>query len=60
MFSTHPAPCVLSPKLVVYRDEEIVSIKLKRAAALIPSRPWEHRPPGEATPKGIRRTDPFR
>jgi hypothetical protein len=46
--------CVLSPRLVVYRDEEIVSPRLKRLASLIPTRPWERRPPGETIPQGIR------
>lgn len=53
-------PCVLSPKLVVYCDEELVSLKLKRVASLIPFKPGEKRPPGEALPRGIRRTDPHR
>lgn len=53
-------PCILSPKLVVYRDEELVSFRLKRVADLIPTRPGETRPPGEAVPKGIRRTDLIR
>ena len=51
---------VLSPNLVVYCDEEIVNLRLKRLASYIPSRPGERRPPGEALPKGIRRTDVFR
>lgn len=51
--------CVLSPNLVVYSDEEIVSLHLKRLASVIPSRPGEKRPPGEAIPKGIRRTERF-
>jgi len=51
--------CVLPPKLVVYRDEEIVSLKMKRLAALIPQRPGENRPPGEAVPRGLRRRDLF-
>lgn len=45
--------CVLPPNLVLYRDEKIVSPRLKRLASMIPSRPWEKRPPGEEVPKGI-------
>ncbi|BDU72678.1 hypothetical protein METEAL_18520 [Mesoterricola silvestris] len=52
--------CVLSPHLVVYCDEEIVSPRLKRFGVLIPFRPGEKRPPGEAVPRGIRKTEPFR
>jgi len=48
---------VLSPKLVVYSDEEIVSLRLKRLASYIPFMPCEKRPPGEPLPKGIRRRD---
>ena len=51
--------CVLSPNLVVYSDEEIVSQRLKRLASLIPCRPGERRPPEETLPKGIRRKDLF-
>lgn len=51
---------VLSPRLVVYRDEEIVDVKLKRVEGLIPHRPWEGRPPGERLPRGIRNVGPVR
>jgi hypothetical protein len=51
--------CVLSPKLVVYSDEKIVSPRLKLLGSLIPFKPGETRPPGEAVPKGIRKTDSF-
>ena len=60
MVSSRQVPWVLSPKLVVYCDEVLVSLRLKRMAAYIPFRPHEHRPPGEALPKGIRRMDLFR
>lgn len=60
MIPSSPCSCVLSPKLVVYCDEEIVSLRLKRFSSLIPFKPGEKRPPGEAIPKGIRRTDLLR
>jgi hypothetical protein len=44
---------------VVYSDEEIFSHRLKRLGSMIPFRPGERRPPGEALPKGIRRTVGF-
>ncbi len=57
MIPSSQSSCVLSPKLVVYCDEEIVSPRLKRFSSLIPFRPCEKRPPGEKVPRGIRRTD---
>ena len=48
---------VLPPNLVVYCDEKIVGLALKRVASQIPTRPTERRPPGEPLPRGIRRTD---
>ena len=48
---------VLPPNLVVYCDEKIVGLSLKRLAAQIPYRPGEKRPPGEPLPRGILRTD---
>ena len=60
MFPPFQPSYVLSPKLVVYCDEEIVSLRLKKLQSLIPFRPGERRPPGEAVPLGIRRTDLLR
>jgi hypothetical protein len=60
MLLSSQSSCVLSPTLVVYWDEEIVSPRLKRFSFLIPFRPGERRPPGEAVPLGIRRTDLLR
>jgi hypothetical protein len=60
MFPSLQCSCVLSPSLVVYSNEEIVSHRLKRFSFLIPFRPGENRPPGEPVPRGIRRTDPTR
>lgn len=60
MIPSSQSSCVLSPQLVVYCDEEIVSPRLKRFSFLIPFRPGEKRPPGEKVPQGIRRTDLFR
>ena len=48
---------VLPPNLVVYSDEKIVGLSLKRLAGQIPTKPGEKRPVGEPLPRGIQRTD---
>lgn len=60
MVPDRQVPFVLSPKLVLYSDEKLVSPRLQRVAAMIPCRPGETRPPGEDPPKGIRRIDGLR
>jgi len=50
---------VLSPRHVLYSDEELFGPRLRRLAAMIPVRPLERRPPGEPLPAGIRRTIPL-
>ncbi|HLO68137.1 MAG TPA: hypothetical protein VK188_14025 [Holophaga sp.] len=58
MERSRPSTLVLAPNLVLYSDEEVFGPRLKRLIRLIPVRPLERRPPGEALPLGIRRTVP--